>query len=176
VRTDQLAKLLGRPIELAPLPVTGRYPQDALKKEIGKASAGIALCVGLVLALAPTPWIGVPLLVIAGLFGSYLAQQLRRLPLRFALDDAGVTRIQGTEHTAFRWSELQDFRLNYYPNGRKATMGMLVVVLRNGTARLKVDSTLDHFPALLSRAAQAARERKLELHPTTVANLAQLEL
>ncbi len=176
MRTDQLAKLLGRSIELAPLPVTGRYPQDVLKWEIGKGTAGIVLCVGLVIALRPTPWIGVPLLAIAGLFGAYLTQQLLRLPLRFALDDSGVTQVKGSQRTAFRWTELQDFRLNYYPNGRKATMGMLVLVLHNGSARLKVDSTLDHFPTLLSRAAQAARERELELHPTTVANLAQLEL
>jgi hypothetical protein len=176
VRTDQLAKLLGRPVELAPLPLSGRYPSTLLNWEIGKSAAGTALCAGLVIALQPTPWVAVPLLVIAGLFGAYLVQQLRRRPLRFDLDDTGVTRINGGRRTPFRWNELQELRLNYYPNGRKATMGMLVLVLRNGTARLKVDSTLDHFPTLLGRAAQAARERRLTLHPTTLANMDKLDL
>ena len=176
MRTDQLAKLLGRPVEVAPLPVTGRYPEGVLKWEIGKAAAGIVLCLGLVVALRPSPWIAVPLLIVTGLFCTYLAQQVRRLPLRFALDEHGVTRIHGGQHGSFRWNELQDFRLNYYPNGRKATMGTLVIVLRNGKTRLKIDSTLDHFPTLLAHAAQAARDRRLELHPTTVANLDQLGL
>ena len=55
-------------------------------------------------------------------------------------------------------------------------MGTLVLVLHDGTGKLKVDSTLDHFPTLLSRAARAARERNLELRPTTEANLDQLGL
>lgn len=176
VRTDQLSRLIGRPAEVAPIPVTGRYPQEMLTWEIVKGAIGAAVCAGIVVALTPSPWIGVPLLVIAGLFGAYLLQQVRRLPLRFAVDDTGVTQVNGGRRQPFRWNELRDFRLNYYPNGRKASMGMLVLVLRNGQGKLKVDSSLDHFPTLLSRAAQAARERDLELHPTTQANLAQLDL
>ena len=176
VRTEQLAKLLGRPVEVAAVPFTARYPERALKWEMAKGGIGVAACVGVVFVLQPATWLAVPLLVIAALFGTYVTQQLGRLPLRFAVDDVGVTRIKGGQRTPFRWNELEEFRLNYYPNGRKAAMGMLVVVLRNGRGRLKVDSTLDQFPALLARAAEAARERRLELHPTTQANLAQLEL
>jgi hypothetical protein len=176
VRTDQLAKLLGRPVELASVPFSGRYPQGVLTWEIAKGCAGLAICLGIVVLLQPTPWIAWPLLVVAALFGAYLTQQARRVPLRFAVDDVGVTRIRGGQRTHWRWNELDEVRLNYYPNGRKASMGMLVLVLRNGKGRLKVDSSLDHFPALLSRAAQAARERNLALHPTTQANLDQLGL
>jgi hypothetical protein len=176
VRTEQLAKLLGRPVELAPVPFTGRYPQGVLTWEIIKSAIGLGVCVGLVYFLSPTPFIAWPLLGVGALFGAYLLQQARRVPVRFAVDEQGVTRIRGSQRAPWRWNELEDFRLNYYPNGRKATMGTLVMVLRNGKGRLKVDSSLDQFPALLSRAAQAARERNLTLHPTTQSNLDQLGL
>lgn len=176
VHTDRLAKLMGRPVEVAPIPLTGRYPQRLLTTEVVKGAVGVVVCVGLVVGLRPTPWIGWPLLGAAALFAAYAFQQFRRIPLRFAVDDTGVTRISGGQRAPFRWNELETLRLNYYPNGRKASMGTLVLVLHNGSGRLKIDSTLDHFPTLLSRAAQAARERELELHPTTVANLDQLGL
>lgn len=176
VRTDQLAKLLGRPVELVTVPFTGRYPRGLLRWEIIKASAGIVVCVGTDWLLRPSPWIGWPLAIVAGLFAWYLYQQSMRMALSYTVDDTGVTRIQRGRRTPLRWSELSDMRLNYYPNGRKAHTGVLVVVLRNGKGRFKVDSSLDQFPALLYRSAQAARERNLELHPTTQANLQQLDL
>jgi hypothetical protein len=176
VRTDQLARLLGRPVELAPTPLTGSYPRRMLRWEVAKGSVGAAVCLGIVLTLAPSPWIAVPLLAVGALFAAYVSQQVGRMPLRFSLDDTSVTRIRGAQRTPLRWSELEELRLNYYPNGRKAAMGMLVLLLRNHQGRLKVDSSLDHFPTLLSRAAGAARERGLTLHPTTAANLDKLGL
>lgn len=176
METHNLSKLIGRSAELAPIPLTGRYPQRLLNREVVKSGLGLALTLGVVVLLNPSAWVSVPLLVVAALFALYLIQQAARYPLRFTVDDAGVTRVRGAERKAFRWSELKQFRLNYYPNGRKASMGTLVLVLHDGAGKLKVDSTLDHFPTLLSRAAQAARERNLELRPTTEANLDQLGL
>lgn len=176
MRTGQLSKLIGRPAEVAPIPVTGRYPERMVRWEIAKAALGVAVCLGVVVAMQPSPFIAWPLGLVAVLFALYLGQQVARLPMRFAVDDAGVTRVRGSQRQPFRWNELREFRLNYYPNGRKASMGTLVLVLRNPTGKLKIDSSLDHFPTLLSRAAQAARERELELHPTTQANLEQLGL
>lgn len=176
METAQLSKLIGRPVELAPVPVTGRYPQSALNWEIGKGILGAVVCVGLVVGLRPSEWLAWPLGMIAVLFALYALQQARRKPLCFAVDDVGVTRIQGAQRTPLRWSELDDFRLNFYPNGRKAAQGMLVVVLRKGREQVKIDSNLDHFPTLLARAAQAVRERQMELHPTTADNLTKLGL
>ncbi len=176
VRTDNLGKLLGREVEVAPVPFTGRYPTRAVRWEATKAGIGIAACLGVMLYLNPTAWIAWPLAIIAVLFGLYLWQQLTRLRLSYRVDASGITREQGGQRTALHWQELTDMRLNYYPDGRKASTGMLVLVLRNGQQRFKVDSSLDHFPGLLARAAEAARERGLELHPTTQANLSQLDL
>lgn len=176
MNTEPFSKLIGRPATVEPLPATARYPQDVLLWESAKSGIGAAVCVGVLVALEPSPWIGWPVALVAGLFAAYLLQQVRRIPLRFDVDDTGVTRIRGGRRTALRWEQLNSLRLNYYPNGRKAASGTLVLVLRNGSQRFKVDSNLDHFATLLARAAQAARSKGLELHPTTEANLAQLGL
>ena len=47
--------------------------------------------------------------------------------------------------------------------------------LRAGQQSVRVDSGLMQFQGLLNRAVRAARERELELTPTTAANLAEVE-
>lgn len=189
VRTDNLSKLTGQPAEVASLPVTGSYPRNVLTREVVKGGVGIAICLGIVLLLNPSTWLAVPLTGIAGLFGLYVWQQARRFSLRLEMDETGVIRVRGENRTAFHWSDLRDFRLNFYAHGRKSSQGTLVIVLKCGSnaspgkpgktvkpAKLKVDSSLDHFPTLLLNAAGAARKSSLELHPTTLANLDQFEL
>ena len=176
MRIDTLTKLMDRPAIVEPLPITARYAQDALRWEIIKSGGGALLCVGLLVGLQPTPWIGWPLVGIAGLFTAYLVQQVRRVPVRYQVDEAGVRRSRGATHVTLRWEQLTSLRLNFYANGRKANSGTLVLILRDASQRFKVDSNLDHFPTLLVRAAQAARAQGFELHPTTQANLERLEL
>ncbi len=189
MRTDNLTKLIGQPVEVASLPVTGSYPRDMLTREVVKGGAGIVICLGIVLLLNPSTWLAVPLTGIAGLFGLYVWQQARRYSLRLEMGEAGVIRVRGENRTAFHWSDLRDFRLNYYAHGRKSSQGTLVIVLKCGSnassskpvktvkpVKLKVDSSLDHFPTLLLHAAGAARKSGLELHPTTAANLEQFDL
>ena len=184
MRIDQLTKLTGRPVEDAPLPLTAAYPRAGVHVEVGKAVAGIVCCVAFVAGVQPSPWLGVPVLGMALAFGAYLWQQTGRYSFRLRVDENGVARTQRGRSFTLPWASLSDFRLNYYPNGRKARTGTLVVVLwgggrtgaGGGRHRIKADSALDHFPALLSRAARAAHERELVLHPTTVANLEKLEL
>lgn len=173
----QLAKLTGNPGEVTPLPVEARYPWSQVRGEIIKAAIGMAFCLGFVAVVQPAAWLAWVLVALAAMFALYLWQQVLRTSLRFRLDDAGVTRHgRGGGPRTLAWSALDDFRLNFYAHGRKARQGTLAVVLHQGKLRLKADSNLDHFPTLLQRAARAARENGLELHPTTVANLEQLEL
>lgn len=176
VDLENLSKLLNRPVALTSLPTTSRYPPAVLTREVVKAVLGLGLCVGVLVALRPTPWVGWPLAGVALMFALYLQQQTRRFFVQVRVDDGGVVRTGATGQQAIRWSELKDLRLNYYPNGRKAQTGTLMLVLKGERKRIKVDSALEEFGTLLARAAQAARERELELHPTTQANLAQLGL
>ena len=176
MKIETLAKLTGRPAELVQLPVTGRYPRAALNKEIVKAGLGAGICLGIVGGLHPAAWVAWPIGLFGLLFLLYLTQQARRYSLRIRVDEQGLTQLHKRYETSLPWPDLKRFQLNYYPHGRKAKMGTLVLTLGSGRKKLKVDSTFDLFPTLLSRAAKGARENGVELNPTTVSNLEQLEL
>lgn len=171
-----LSRLIGREAELVPVPVTVRYPYLLIRKEVIKGSIGLVFCLGILVFLSPAVFIAWLLAIVAALFAYFVFQQVMRFPMRLEVEETGVTRVNGDRREVFRWQELSDMRLNYYPNGRKADKGNLTLILNSGKQRLKVDSTLDHFPTLLSRTAQAAREQQLELHPTTQNNLEKLGL
>ena len=175
----QLGKLIGREIEIVPLPVEAAYPRKGVHWEVGKTSLGIAGCLALILGLQPTPWLGFPIGGVALMFGYYLWQQAGRYGFRLRVDETGSSMMQGGRRLDFPWEHLKDFRLEFFPNGRHARKGSLVVKLFRDAERLRVDSSLDYFPTFLNRAAAAARaaqENGLTLHPATVENLEKLGL
>ena len=176
---DQLAKLIGRDVEIVPLPIEAAYPRNILQWEVAKSAAGLAGCLAMIVFLQPSPWVAWPIGIVALVFGYYLWQQAGRYAVRIRLDETGASVSRGGRRKEFPWDRLKDFRLEFYPNGRKARSGSLVIKLYRDAERLRVDSTLDHFPTFLIRAASAARaaqEGGLTLHPTTVVNLDKLGL
>ena len=175
MHTDKLSTILGRPITIATLPATLRYPPGTLRREGIKGALGALVCFATLAGLAPAPVIAWPLGIIGVLFVAYLGQQWRRRTLRAEVDSDGVTAGSG-DRKRLRWADLEGLRLNFYPNGRRSLQGTLVLTLRRGSTRIKLDSTLEHFPTLLLHAAAAAREGNLEPDPTTEANLQQLGL
>lgn len=179
MNNDQLAKLIGRDVEIAPLPIEVAYPRPMLHWEVTKAGLGVAGCLAMIIGLQPNPWLAWPIGGVGVMFGYYLWQQTKRYALRIRVDETGATVMRSGRRQEFPWDRLKDFRLEFYPNGRKAKSGSLVIKLFRDTEKLRVDSTLDHFPTLLThaaRAARAAQEKGLELHPTTVNNLEKLGL
>ena len=173
---EKLARLLGREITIPPLPLTMTYPLARLRWEILKSTLGALACWALILGLAPVLFVAIPIGLVGALFTYYTVQQLVRLFLRLEVDKSGVTLHLGSRQQQTLWKDLSFLRLHYYPQGKKASAGTLVLTLRGKTGKIKVDSGLDHFPSLLTRAAAAARKNKLELHPTTESNLKELEL
>jgi hypothetical protein len=117
---------------------------------------------------------------VGALFLLYLVQQGWRRAMRVELTSQGLARMApvGTGERAHRWvwRDLEELRLHFYPHRRRSLEGTLVLILRAGGARLRLDSSLEHFPTLLLHAASAARERGLKPDATTKANLAQLGL
>ena len=182
---EKLSTVLGRAAEIAPLPVTLRYPSAGLRREGIKGCLGAAACFGTLTGFAPAPLIAWPLGLIGALFVLYVGQQWRRRAVRLALDERGLTPAPsgrpgeatgGTQRRSIAWRELERFRLNFYPHGRRSAHGTLVLHLRAGRTRLKLDSTLQDFPTLLFHAAAAARDRGLEPDASSQANLEQLGL
>ncbi len=174
--TENLSRLLGRPAEVVPVPLALSYPQRILVKEGMKGLIGSAVCVYILYFLRPTPYLGWPIAAAGLLFLMYLSQQVSRHYLQSRVDDTGVIHETFGIRKAIRWSELSDLRLNFYPQSKGASQGMLVLILKDGKSRIKLDSTIDHFPTVLSRAVEAARKRGFEFHPTTAENLTSLGL
>ncbi len=167
---------MGRPAELAPVPLALAYPERSLMIEAAKGLTGTLGCLAVVFFLAPTPYLGWPIGLVGLLFLMYFLQQASRFYLRLRVDDIGILYDLGYRNKAIRWSELEDLKLHFYPQSKGARQGMLVLILKDGKRRIKLDSSVDHFPTLLARAVEAAREKNLELHPTTVENLQYLGL
>jgi hypothetical protein len=171
-----MAKLIGRPVEVKALPVTLRYAPDTLRWEAIKSGVGVAVCLGIIFGLNPSMWIAVPVGIVGLMFAYYGAQQLRRGGVTIEVNEEAATRIHGVRRTTIHWEKLETFRLHFYAFGRKAQEGTLEVRLAAGGEKIKVDSTIDHFPTLLVHASRVARAQNLTLDPTTVANLDQLGL
>ncbi len=176
VLTENLTRLLGREAELLPVPLETAYPHRILIKEAIKGLIGVVGSFVIVFVFKPTPYIGWPVAAAGLLFLMYLGQQVSRYFLRLHVDDTGLIQDLPGLRKAIRWSELKDMRLNFYPQSKGASQGMLVLILKDGRSRIKLDSTVDHFPTVLSRAAEAARKSGFALHPTTEENLEQLGL
>ena len=141
-----------------------------------KSALGAGLCLGVVLFLEPSPYLVWPLTGLSALFGLYLLSQATRLRLRIGVDPAElrVTGVRGARRLA--WDQLTGFSLSYYPFGRKAKSGTLVLVVKGPGLKLKADSHLDQFAGLLQKAAEAALARDFFIDPATQSNLEKLGL
>jgi hypothetical protein len=181
VDLDKLSAILGRPAAVEPLPVTLRYTPAHLRAEAAKAGLGAAICFGAIVFLSPAPIIAWPVAVAGLLFLLYLGQLWRRRALRLELTFDGIARTTGNADGAdptarLNWHVLQELHLHFYPHRRRSPHGTLVLTVRGDGMRVKLDSSVEHFPTLLLRAAGAARERALPLDRTSADNLAQLGL
>ena len=176
MKTDLLSKLIGRPVEFGQIPLIMRYPPDLLTREVVKSGLGLAVCLGILIFLKPIVFITWVLAAISAMFAYYLYSQLMRFKVQFALDEEGLSRQAGGPPRRIPWSQMDNLKLHYYSHGRRAKSGTLVLTLYQGKTKVKVDSTLDHFPTLLRTAASGARNKGLDMNPTTMENLEQLQL
>ncbi|MBI4083579.1 MAG: hypothetical protein HY423_13320 [Candidatus Lambdaproteobacteria bacterium] len=175
--TENLGRLIGRPATIANMPVTMRYLRSHIQWEAAKGFAGAACCFGVLIWFQPHAWFGWTVGGLGAFFLYYFLVQVRNAFVRYRLDDTGLTEEFGGRKRVLRWGELRKLRLHFFsPKRSKLDQGTLHLTLWGNGSRFKLDSTLDHFPTLLRRSAQAARSRELYLDPTTLSNLEQLGL
>jgi hypothetical protein len=152
-----------------------RYPPRAIRTDYVRTAVGLALAGGPLLLARP----GTPMMTVLGgltaLFVAFGARTWIRSATRITLDDQGLSA-SGPRGATIRWSSLARMRLNYYSTRRDGTRGWMQMNLRDDGARLSIDSSLDGFSEIAARAARAAAERGLDLHPATRSNLALLGL
>ena len=112
------------------------------------------------------------LLVLAVLFGLYLAGTVSRWRSIVEADDQGL-RFSGAIYgqRTIKWAELTRFELRHFPLSRDRTQGWMELKLASANATVSVDDRLERFDELLARAWGAARRAELGVSDATHANL-----
>ena len=130
---------------------------------------------GLVLSLPPLVLFELPafttwLLGAMGLaFAVHGLGVIRRQRIRVETDEDGLWFSPPRRRIA--WNEVTRFGLAYFSTRRDGARGWMELRIASPAATLRVDSRLERFDDLVSRAWSAASRRGVELDPATRANL-----
>jgi hypothetical protein len=148
-----------------------RYPRATLWADYVRASMGIVLCGGPLVALNVNRWMG--LLLGAGLllFLLFLARTALRQRTRYVLADDTLCA-DGPGGTLVEWRRLDRLKLNYYSTKRDRSEGWMQLSVGSAGGRtIKIDSALEGFYDIVERAAAAAEANGVEMGAATRANL-----
>ncbi len=148
-----------------------RYPRATLWADYVRASMGIVLCGGPLVALNVNRWMG--LLLGAGLllFLLFLARTALRQRTRYVLADDTLCA-DGPGGTLVEWRRLDRLKLNYYSTKRDRSEGWMQLSVGSAGGRtIKIDSALEGFYDIVERAAAAAEANGVELGAATRANI-----
>jgi hypothetical protein len=163
-----------------------RYPAGALVGDYARAAFGLGFVTPPLVLLSLDPAVAAMLAILVLLFlvfaGRTLLLQLGPLEMT-----ESEIRSRGPRPVRIPWAELDDLKLAYFATGPRAPRGSLYPVRRDGSGwmqlalraggrRLRLDSRIEDFAAIVVRAAGAARQRRLPLNATTAANLAAFSL
>ena len=157
-----------------------RYPTRSLAGDYARAGLGIALTGGPLLLLSPGSamiWVLAPLALLFAAFGLRTAG---RQTMQVEMSDEGI-RASGPFGAAISWERLDVLRLRYFSSKRGRSRpedgeGWLQLALGSDGRKLRIDSALSDFDAVLARAVAQARTRGLALDETTRHNLHALGL
>lgn len=150
-----------------------RYPPRAVLLDYLYAGGGLVFTLGPLASAAPSgpaAWVFGGLAV---LFAAYGARTLLRHRTWIGVSEEGLT-VHGPIRRHLPWSGLSRCTLGYYSTRRNRDGGWMQLTLACGRRRLRVDSQIEGFEAILRRAAYAAVECSIVLDSTTAENLRAL--
>jgi hypothetical protein len=155
-----------------------RYQPRALYGDFVRAGIGLAISLG-ALAVAGlsgfTAWL---FGVCAAIFLLFGLRTLLRSVTNYQLTDTGLTRFYATgfgrNERALAWQGLKQLKLRFFPAKRDRSQGWMEMTLAGEGARMRLDSTLGDFDAIVRAAVGAATRRRLDLSESTLSNLAAL--
>lgn len=150
-----------------------RYPTAALAGDYARAAAGLALTVSPLVLLHLNAAVATIFAALTALFAVFAGRTLLRQRAVIEMDESAI-RSSGPFPVRLAWDALDDLKLAYYATRRDGSGGWMQLALRAGRQRLRLDSRIEGFAAIASRAAEAARRRQLELNTATANNLASL--
>jgi hypothetical protein len=149
------------------------YPAGAMLGDYLRAAAGLVPCLFL---LFSGPVGTVPGVILAGLsviFGVFLLRTILRHLTRIEMSEEGV-RTAGLWRAAIAWDALDRMKLGYYSTRRDRKAGWMQLELGAGRSRVRLDSRIEGFDAVVRRAAEVAQAHGLELNEATQTNLQAL--
>lgn len=162
------------------------YPTAALAGDYARALFGLAFVTPPLALLTLNPAVAAIFAVLIALFLIFAGRTVLLQLARIEMNESEIRR-SGPRPSRIPWAELDELKLSYFATGPRATRGSLYPVRRDGSgwmqlalraggSRLRLDSRIDDFAAIVGRAARAARQRRLPLNAATAANLAAMGL
>ena len=149
------------------------YPMSALLSDYARASFGLALALPPLLFLPLNRYVALLFLLLCALFIVFASRTVLRQLGPVEMTEAEI-RSTGPFARRLEWAALDELRLAYYATRRDGSSGWMQLALRAGRRRLKLDSRIEGFAAIVGRAVAAARQRQVRLSPTTTSNLVAL--
>lgn len=147
-----------------------RYPRAAIRGDFVRGGAGLALSLGPLVAVPPTSAAGLLLSGLAILFATFAARTWVRQRMTVTLDTDSLF-IAGFAPKKFAWESLSGLEMRYYAITKARDQGWMQVTLRSEGVVVRLDSTLEGFPAIIRHAAAAAAANGVALSPATQENL-----
>lgn len=159
-----------------------RYPLASLLPDILRATAGLAICLTLILFTAPVSVIFYALTGLSLLLGWLAAHALWRSRTIIEMDAGGVTQevwiLPANWAKPWRrritWQSMSRFKLRYYSTRRERDRGWITVALTGDGGTLRADSDLENFEQFARTACRAAMRAGAEIDSVSHANAAQL--
>jgi hypothetical protein len=149
------------------------YPASAMVGDYLRAAAGVVPA-GVLFATVPVGTVAAAVLgSFAALFAVFGLRTVVRHATRLKMSDSEL-RAVGAWRNTIPWAELDRMKLAYYSTSRDRRSGWMQLELGAGGARVRLDSRIDRFDRLVSRAAAVAAARGIALNEATLANLQAL--
>lgn len=155
-----------------------RYQRRAIVGDLVRAGVGLVLCLGAVAVAGFGGFIAWLFGVCALIFLLFGLRTLLRAVTNYELTDRGLTRSYATgfgrTERTLAWQGLTKLKLRFFPAKRDRSQGWMELALAGEGTRMRIDSTLGDFDAIVRSAVGAAERRRLALSESTLSNLAAL--
>jgi hypothetical protein len=145
------------------------YPLGKLYPDYGLAGLGLVLAVPC-LSLEPGPYFGAILGGVIVLCLVALAYTWNRQRTVVTLDAEQVV-VQAFDTKTIEWKDLTAINLAFFSRKGDKTDGWMQLTLEAGDKRVKIDSRIEDFIAIVRQTARAVGEKKLAINGLTRANL-----
>ena len=156
-------------------PLSCRYPVAALWKDYLRAVTGLTTFGAAALFVAVSSVMFWLLGGLALLFAVFGIRTALRHASRVAVDEVGIC-VTGPLHGSVAWNGLESVRIRYYSTWRDRSSGWMQLVIKGGGTTIRVDQTLDGFPAIAGTVCRRALAHGARLDGTTRHNAGAIGL